>query len=108
MSLPGVVLAPGEQPVFAKAGDVPGVVDEVVVPRGSGALVRASTASGGDAALTLVTDSGERFAVPTPDAATRLRYDPGTAKSVAAPFVELLPAGPALDPAIAATEFTGR
>jgi type VII secretion protein EccB len=108
MSLPGVVLAPGEQAVFARAGDVPGVVDQVVVPRGAGALVRATTASGGDGALTLVTDSGLRFAIPTPDAATRLRYDPAAAPAVPAPFVALLPAGPALDPELAAQEFTGR
>ena len=89
-------------------GDTPGVVDQVMVPRGAGALVRATTASGGDGALTLVTDSGQRFAVPTPDAATRLRYDPAVARSVPAPFVRLLPAGPALDPEAAAREFTGR
>ncbi len=108
MSLPGVVLAPGEQPVFARTGDVPGVVDEVVVPRGAGALVRATTASGGDGAITLVTDSGLRFAIPTPDAAVRLRYNPAAAPAVPASFVALLPAGPALDPEQAAREFTGR
>ena len=108
MSLPGVVLAPGEQPVFNRAGDVPWVVDQVVVPRGAGALVRATTSSGGDGALTLVTDSGLRFAVPTPEAAVRLRYDPAAAPAVPAPFVALLPAGPALDPELAAREFTGR
>jgi hypothetical protein len=108
MSLPGVVLGPDEQPVHTGQGDTPGVVDQVVVPRGAGALVRATTASGGDGALTLVTDSGQRFAVPTPDAASRLRYDPAAARSVPAPFVRLLPAGPALDPEVAAREFTGR
>ena len=108
MSLPGVVLAPGEQPVFTKADDVPGVVDQVVVPRGAGALVTATTSSGGDGALTLVTDSGLRYAVPTPDAAVRLRYDPAKAPAVPAPFVALLPAGPALDPELAAREFPGR
>ena len=106
-SLPGVVLGPGEQAVFSR-GPVPGVVDQVVVPRGAGALVRATTAAGGDGALTLVTDSGLRFAVPTPDAAVRLRYDPAAAPAVPAPFVALLPAGPALDPEAAAREFTGR
>lgn len=108
MSLPGVVLGPGEQPVHTGQGDTPGVVDAVVVPRSTGALVRATTASGGDGALTLVTDSGQRFAVPTADAASRLRYDPAAARSVPAPFVRLLPAGPALDPEVAAREFTGR
>ena len=108
VSLPGVVLGPGEQAVHTGQGDTPGVVDQVMVPRGAGALVRATTASGGDGALTLVTDSGQRFAVPSPDAATRLRSDPAVARSVPAPFVRLLPAGPALDPEAAAREFTGR
>jgi len=108
VSLPGVVLGPGEQPVHTGQGDTPGVVDQVMVPRGAGTLVRATTASGGDGALTLVTDSGQRFAVPSPEAATRLRYDPAVARSVPAPFVRLLPAGPALDPEAAAREFTGR
>ena len=107
-SLPKVVLGPGEQPVFSGQGHTSGGVGQVVVPRGVGALVRATTASGGDGTLTLVTDSGQRFAVPTPDAAARLRYDPTAAKSVPAPFVQLLPAGPALDPERAAREFTGR
>jgi type VII secretion protein EccB len=108
MSLPGVVVDPGHEPVYSTAGDAPGVVNQVVVPRGAGALVRASSASGGDGALTLVTDSGQRYAVPTADAAVRLRYDPAAAKAVPAPFVRLLPAGPALDPEVATREFTGR
>lgn len=107
LSLPGAVPT-GDDEVFTLGGDIPGVADGVVVPRGAGALVRSSTAAGGDGALTLVTDSGQRFAVPTPDAAVRLRYDPATAAPVPAPFVALLPAGPALDPELAAREFTGR
>ena len=39
---------------------------------------------------------GLRFAVPTPDAAVRLRYDPAAAPAVPAPFVALLPAGPVI------------
>ena len=98
MSLPGVVLAPGRAAGLRPGGDVPGVVDQVVVPRGAGALVRATTASGGDGALTLVTDSGLRFAIPTPDAAVRLRYDPAAAPAVPAPFVALLPGRPGAGP----------
>jgi hypothetical protein len=105
-SLPGVVLMPGEQAVHTGTGDVPGVVDEVV-PRGSGALVRASTASGGDGALTLVTDSGQRYPIPDRDAATRLHYDAAAVRQVPASFVRLLPVGPALDPLRAAKEFPG-
>jgi type VII secretion protein EccB len=107
MSMPGVVVGAGQEPVHT-TGNVPGVVDHIVIPRGAGALVRASTASHGDGALTLVTDSGQRYAVPSPDAAVRLRYDPATARTVPAPFVRLLPAGPALDPEVATREFRGR
>jgi hypothetical protein len=108
VSLPPAIPAGGAEPVFAEAGDVPGAAGEVIVPRGGGAFVEAGTASGGDGALTLVTDSGQRYAVPTPDAAARLRYDPSTARTIPAPFVRLLPAGPSLDPEIAAKEYTGR
>jgi len=108
MTTPGVVIGADQEPVHTTRGDVPGVVDQVVIPRGAGALVRAATASGGDGALTLVTDSGQRYAVPAPDAAVRLRYDPAAARAVPAPFVRLLPAGPALDPEVATREFTGR
>lgn len=108
ISLPGTVEVVGQEALYTQSGDVPGVVDDIVVARGAGALVRATTASGGDGALNLVTDSGQRYAVPSPDAAVRLRYDPAAAPGVPAPFVSLVPAGPALDPASAAREFTGR
>jgi hypothetical protein len=108
VSLPPAVPTGGTEPVFTEAADVPGVADEVIVPRGGGAFGEGSTASGGDGTLTLITDSGRRYAVPTPDAAARLRYDPSTARTVPAPFVRLLPAGPSLDPDVAAEEYTGR
>jgi hypothetical protein len=107
-SLPATADVPGQQPVYSLVGDLPGVADAILVPRGGGALVRSATSSDGDGALTLVTDSGQRYAVPSPDAAVRLRYDPAAAPTVPAPFVALLPAGPALDPELAAREFTGR
>lgn len=107
-SLPPTADVPGQQPVYSLVGDLPGVADAILVPRGAGALVRSATSSDGDGALTLVTDSGQRYAVPSPDAAVRLRYDPATAPTVPSPFVALLPAGPALDPELAAREFTGR
>ncbi|WP_214368456.1 type VII secretion protein EccB [Pseudonocardia sp. H11422] len=88
--------------MYRGTGALAGALDQIVVRRNSGALVRASTSSGGDGALTLVTDSGQRFAVPTRDAATALRYDPAGARSVPAPFVRLLPASPVLDPEVAA------
>jgi hypothetical protein len=51
---------------------------------------------------------GPRAGHKLTDAATRRRYDPAVARSVPAPFVRLLPAGPALDPEAAARGFTGR
>lgn len=108
VSLPGTAAVEGHDPVHTLSGDVTGIVDEVLVPRGAGALVRSATSSGGDGALTIVTDSGQRFALPTPDAATRLRYDPAAAPTVPAPFVALIPEGPPLDPDLAAREFVGR
>ncbi|MEU7865430.1 type VII secretion protein EccB [Dactylosporangium sp. NPDC049140] len=72
------------------------LADRVLVPPGSGALVR--TDSG---VLTLVTDLGRRHTVPVPDALGALGY--GAEQPVAVPgeMVALLPAGPALDPSAA-------
>lgn len=108
VSLPGTSDVDGQDPVYTLAGDVTGIADQIVVPRGAGALVRSATSSGGDGALTIVTDSGQRFALPMPDAAVRLRYDPATASTTPSPFVALLPEGPSLDPDLAAREFVGR
>ena len=84
--------------VHTGQGDTPGVVDQVVVPRGAGALVRATTASGGDGALTLVTDSGQRFAVPTPGRGLPAAVRPGRravrSRAVRAPAARRAGAGP--------------
>ncbi|HTI27206.1 MAG TPA: type VII secretion protein EccB [Kutzneria sp.] len=104
VSLPPSVPSPaGLSSVTAKAGHV----TTVRIPAGSGAVVRASSAAGQDGVLTLVTDSGQRFPIPSADAASRLHFDPSAARNVPLPFVTLLPAGPTLDPTAAAKEFAG-
>ncbi|MGI5246523.1 type VII secretion protein EccB [Dactylosporangium sp. CA-139066] len=69
------------------------LADRVVVPPGSGALVRTETG-----VVTLVTDLGRRHAVPVPDALAALGYSGQDPVAVPSQVVGLLPAGPALDP----------
>ncbi len=94
---------------FAKAGQVPasqpGVatpcsrVDRIAVRPGSGALVRASAASGraGDG-LFLVTDTGVKYPVP-PAGAKALGFEQAVSNGLPTPLLNLLPTGAALDPA---------
>ncbi|EWM15198.1 type VII secretion protein EccB [Kutzneria sp. 744] len=104
VSLPPAMPSPsGLSTVTTKAGHV----TNVKIAAGSGAVVKASSAAGQDGVLTLVTDSGQRFPIPSADAASRLHFDPNAAKNVPLPFVTLLPAGPTLDPTAAAEEFPG-
>ncbi|HEY3505161.1 MAG TPA: type VII secretion protein EccB [Actinocatenispora sp.] len=74
----------------------------VLVPGGGGALVRATAAPGVPTGTTyLVTDQGIRYGVPTADALKALGY--GAVKPVLVPgdLLDLVPAGPVLDPAAA-------
>ncbi|MFG2038955.1 type VII secretion protein EccB [Dactylosporangium sp. NPDC048998] len=73
------------------------LADRVVVPAGSGALVRTETG-----VFMLVTDLGRRHTVPVPDALGALGYAGQQPVDVPSQVVALLPAGPALDPAAAA------
>ncbi len=79
-----------------------GLADRIVVPAGRGALVESvasATASGG--ALSLVTDVGRRYPLPTVQVAGLLGYADRTPVRVPAALVAMLPAGPVLDPAAA-------
>lgn len=108
VSLPPVVPVPaGRRPITSTAGQLPTITTQVVVPPGRGALVRATTSSGGDGVLMLVTDGGLRYAIGSDEAAQRLGYDPAAAVRVPLPLASLLPAGPVLDENAAAKEFTG-
>jgi type VII secretion protein EccB len=94
-------------PVRATSGERLGTVDEIYLPVGSGALVRATTSSGTGGTYTLVTDSGVAYPFASPDAVERLGYQPADAPSLPSGFARLLPAGPLLDPDAAAREQTG-
>lgn len=104
---PTVPLGPHAAPVAASGATLPTAATGVAVPAGGGALVKAVGSGGVDAVYTLVTDSGLRFSITDADAVGRLGYDPAAAVRVPLPFVDLLPAGPGLDPTAAATEYAG-
>jgi type VII secretion protein EccB len=83
---------------------VPGGVqaDLVHVPRGKGAVIVSATSPSAPAAtgtVTIVTDTGRRYAVAGRDAVAKLGYGGLDLKQVPAELVALLPQGPALDPA---------
>ncbi|MFD9888488.1 type VII secretion protein EccB [Amycolatopsis sp. NPDC059027] len=107
VSVPAAVPGVDVAPVAVTGGDTPGVLRSVRIPPGRGALVKAASSAGQDGAYTLVTDAGQRYALPGADAVHRLRYDPAAVKNVPAPFVNLLPSGPVLDPEAAQREFPG-
>jgi len=76
--------------------------DQVVVPAGRAALVSRLTAdrtpTGGRYP---VADDGRRFAVPTDATAASLDYGGVTPVGIPGPLLDLLPTGPARDPATA-------
>jgi Type VII secretion system ESX-1, transport TM domain B len=71
--------------------------DRVRVPPGAGTLVRASPAGG----TFLVTDQGIRYALQGSAAVDALGYGGADPVAVPAAMLDLVPAGPALDPAVA-------
>ncbi|MDT0266245.1 type VII secretion protein EccB [Streptomyces sp. DSM 44915] len=97
----------GLTPVTAADGDRLGLLDAVYLAPGSGAVVRATTSAGTGGTYTLITDSGTAYPFASPDAVTRLGYQPDAAPSVPQSYVGLLPAGPVLDPQAAAREQRG-
>ena len=74
--------------------------DAVLVPGGTGALIRPTASQGVPTGVTyLVTDQGIRYAVPNDDARTALGYGDVTAVRLPESLLDLVPAGPVLDPA---------
>lgn len=89
-------------PSSTRAGGV--LADRVVVPPGTGALVQSMASKGASGgALSIVTELGVRFPVPSRDIANRLGFATVKATPMPAEVVALLPAGPALDPTAAVT-----
>jgi hypothetical protein len=78
------------------------LADRVLVPPGEVAVVRVLPSGATTAgALTLVTDEGLRFPVPSDAVLTQLGYSPAQAVPMPAGLVQCIPAGPTLDPAAA-------
>jgi type VII secretion protein EccB len=81
------------------------LADRIVVPSGSGAVVRSEAAPGTrTGSICIVTDSGRRFTVPSQEVLGALGYAGREPVSVPAEVVALLPEGPPLDPAAAQSQ----
>jgi type VII secretion protein EccB len=93
----------GELPAPAPTPPASAPVDWLHVPPGRGAVVEALAAPGApNGALSLVTDLGVRFPVPSREVLTMLGYADVRPQRLPAAVVALLPTGRALDPAAAA------
>ncbi|MGY0231282.1 type VII secretion protein EccB [Longispora urticae] len=91
-----------------KSKDGTVLADRVVVEPGRGALVSALSAPGApNGGLSLVTDLGVRYAIPSAEVQGMLGFGPATPVRLPAGLVALLPAGRALDPAAALTPVVG-
>jgi hypothetical protein len=90
----------------ARAAGTPGGVgahaDWIAVPPGRGAVVESLASPGGaGGSLAVITDLGQRFAVPSVDVLQKLGYGDVTPQRLPAALVSLVPPGRALDPAAA-------
>ncbi len=82
--------------------------DEVFVPPGRGALVRESVGAGfPTSAAYLVTDQGTKYPLPDARAVDALGYRGATVTTAPGAVLDLLPTGPALDPADVAARVGG-
>jgi len=91
-------LAAGDDAVRAQRGAEDTVtVDMVLVSGGKGAVVQSSESK----TRYIVTDQGRKYGVPSEEALTSLGYGEVTPVTVPSGLLDLLPTGPALDPAAA-------
>jgi type VII secretion protein EccB len=100
-SLTRQVEAGGQLPPHGVPTGAPAGVDQVALPPGAGALVGADPGTGPDPGVIsyfLVAD-GRRFALASTGVAGLLGYSLSQAVLLPAGVVDLIPAGPALDPA---------
>ncbi|WP_285620809.1 type VII secretion protein EccB [Actinoallomurus iriomotensis] len=82
-------------------GAAKGVVDQVVLPPGDGALLGLLPAPGqvkSISSYSVLTDQGLRFAVPSADIAAKLGLDGKKVAPVPGNLLHLIPEGPTLDP----------
>jgi type VII secretion protein EccB len=100
-SLARQVVTGGRMPSGGVPTGVPSDVDQVALPPGAGALVGADPGTGPDSGVIsyfLVAD-GRRYALASKGVAGLLGYGLSQAVLLPAGVVDLIPAGPALDPA---------
>jgi hypothetical protein len=101
-----VVLVDPEAPAPGTevSGGGPNRIDRVLVKAGTGALVESvpsPTAPPGSGTISIVTDTGMRYAIASPEARTALGFAGVTPQRLPAELVALLPEGPSLDPKLA-------
>jgi type VII secretion protein EccB len=101
-----VVLVDPEAPAPGNevSGSGPNRIDRVLVKAGTGALVESvpsPTAPPGSGTLSIVTDTGMRYAIASPEARAALGFAGVTPQRLPAELVALLPEGPSLDPKLA-------
>ncbi len=102
-ALTGQVETGGTVPAGGVATGVPADVGQVTLPAGAGALVGADPSTGPDTGVVsyfLIAD-GRRYALAYKEVAGMLGYNLSEAVLLPAGLVDLIPAGPALDPALA-------
>jgi type VII secretion protein EccB len=102
-ALTGQVETGGAMPSGGVATGVPADVGQVTLPSGGGALVGANPGTAADTGVIsyfLVAD-GRRYALASKEVAGMLGYSLSQAVLLPAGVVDLIPAGPALDPALA-------
>jgi type VII secretion protein EccB len=84
------------------------LADRILVPPNSGAVIEAlASPSAPGGALSIVTDLGIRYPVPSPEVLAMLGYAGVTPVRVPAELVALFPVGPALDPSAAQQPVAG-
>ncbi|MFE7136677.1 type VII secretion protein EccB [Streptomyces sp. NPDC057644] len=106
--LPRATPAPKGLTAVAPAdGSTIGPVSGVYARPGRGVLVRSSASAGTGGTYTLINDAGTAYPFADAEAVERLRFEPAEVPALPAPFVDLLPRGPVLDPRAAAAEHTG-
>ena len=105
------VLTPitGEAPAASDPAAMASSADYVAVPPGRAVVVESLASPGtGSGSLAVVSDLGQRFAVPSVDVLGMLGYGGVTPQRLPAALVALVPAGRALDPAAAGLPATAR
>jgi type VII secretion protein EccB, Actinobacterial len=107
-ALPSVTVVDALPPVAGEAAVPPDpeavglLADHVAVPPGRGVLVESlASPNAPSGSLAVVSDLGQRFAVPSADLLGVLGYGSVTPQRLPAALVSLVPAGPALDPTAA-------